>query len=111
MIQSLYSAQAWVVLLLGVAALAMELYAFIEAVRYPAATYSAAGKLTKAAWVGITGVAVLIGFAAVQQVFGIGLLAVVAAGVFLADVRPAIRQYHRPRRRGGASGRGPYGSW
>ena len=34
----------------------------------------------------------------------------VAAGVFLADVRPAIRRYTPTKRRGG-SGRGPYGSW
>ena len=53
----------------------------------------------------------LIGFAGMNQVFGIGLIPVVAAGVFLADVRPAIRRYTPARGKGGASGRGPYGSW
>ena len=53
----------------------------------------------------------LIGFAGMKQVFGIGLIPVVAAGVFLADVRPAIRRYTPARGKGGASGRGPYGSW
>lgn len=107
---ALYDAQAIVLLVLGVAALAMEVFAFVEALRYPAAAYAAAGKLTKQWWLIITGVAMLIGFVAVQAVFGIGLIPVVAAGVFLADVRPAVKRY-TPTRRKGASGQGPYGSW
>lgn len=111
MIESLYGAQNLVVLLLGVAALAMEVFAFVESLRYPASAYATAEKLTKKWWVAITGVAMLIGFASVNQVFGIGLIAVIAAGVFLADVRPNIRRYTPARGKGGASGRGPYGSW
>ncbi|MBW3083855.1 hypothetical protein KEM60_00033 [Austwickia sp. TVS 96-490-7B] len=109
---AIHSLQQLVMLVLGLAALGMEIFAFVEAVRYPAAAYAAAEKLTKAGWVGITGVAVLVGFVSVNAVLGIGLIAVVASGVFLADVRPAVRRY-APRRRGkgGPSGRGPYGSW
>lgn len=111
MMQSLDNAQALVVLLLGVAAFAMAVFAFVESLRYPAAAYAAAEKLTKQWWVGITAVAMLVGFVSMGNPFGVGLLAVVAAGVFLADVRPAIRRYAPARRKGGASGRGPYGSW
>lgn len=110
MMQSLYDAQSLVLLVLGVAALAMEVFAFVASLRYPTGAYAAAEKLSKKWWVGITGVAVLIGFAGMNQVFGIGLIPVIAAGVFLADVRPAIRRYS-PARRNGKSGRGPYGSW
>lgn len=111
MIESLYGAQSLVLLGLGLAALAMEVFAFVESLRYPASAYATAEKLSKKWWVGITGVAMLIGFAGMNQVFGIGLIPVVAAGVFLADVRPAIRRYTPARGKGGASGRGPYGSW
>lgn len=112
MIQSLDSAQAIVVLLLGLAAFCMEVFAFVEALRHPAPAYAAAEKLTKTWWVAITAVAMLIGFVSLRNVFGVGLIAVVGAGVFLADVRPAIRRYTPARRKGGgASGRGPYGSW
>lgn len=111
MMQSLDNAQALVVMLLGVAALAMQVFAFVESLRYPSAAYATAEKLSKQWWVGITAVAMLIGFVSIFNPFGIGLIAVVAAGVFLADVRPAIRRYTPVRRKGGASGRGPYGSW
>lgn len=109
--QSLDNAQALVVMLLGLAAFAMEVFAFVESLRYPAAAYAAAEKLTKNWWVGISAVAMLIGFVSIGNPFGIGLIGVVAAGVFLADVRPAIRRYTPARRNGGAGGRGPYGSW
>ncbi len=108
--QRLNNTQAVVMLVLGVAALAMEVFALVEAARHPAAAYAAADKLNKGAWVAITGVAALVGFVTVGNVLGIGLIAVVAAGVFLADVRPAIRRYTPAKRRGG-SGQGPYGSW
>lgn len=110
MLTALNDAQALVVLLLGVAAFAMQIFAFVEALRYPAAAYAAAEKLTKNAWLAITGVALLLGFVSVRNPFGIGLIAVVAAGVFLADVRPAVRRF-TPAKRKGASGSGPYGSW
>jgi len=107
----LFDAQVLIAMLLGLAALGMEIFALIEAVRHPASAYSAAEKLTKNAWVAITGIAVLIGFIGLQNPLGIGLIAIVAAGVFLADVRPAIRRYTPAKRKGGASGQGPYGSW
>lgn len=107
----LFAAQNWLALALGVAALAMEIYAFVDALRYPAQAYPAAGKLTKPIWLGILGVAVLVGFVLVQNVFGLAILGVVAAGVYLVDVRPALRAV-TPRKRGRrATGSGPYGSW
>jgi uncharacterized protein DUF2516 len=105
---AIYDLQAWVLLALGVAALAMEVFAFIDALRHSSAAYGYAEKLTKRIWVIILGVAMAIGFVAIRNVLGIGLIAVVASGVYLADVRPALRQY-RPRP--GRSTSGPYGSW
>jgi hypothetical protein len=76
-------------LVLGLGALALKVWALIDAVTRPADAYVAAGKLTKIAWVAILAIAVLIGGA---DVFGLfGLVGLVAAIVYLVDVRPAVR--------------------
>ena len=73
--QLFYGFQGLVLTALGVAALACELFAFIDALRHPEGAYLAASKRTRTFW--------LILFA---------LLGFVAAAVYLADVRPALRQ-------------------
>jgi hypothetical protein len=107
-------AQGVVAYLFWAVAIAMfivEVWAFADAVRRPAAAYAAAGKLTKQLWLIILGVALLFGLAgAVQLVWVIGILPIIGfigAAVYLADVRPAVRQYGR----GGSSSSGPYGPW
>ncbi len=103
------SAQGWVLLVLGVAALVMEIYALVDAVTHRTDAYPAAGKRTKNFWVILLVVAVALGFVSVFNVIGgfVGLLAVVAAGVYLADVRPALRQVTGK----GGQRQGPYGPW
>jgi Protein of unknown function (DUF2516) len=104
------SLQAGVLLLLSLAAFAMEVFALVDAVRHSDSDFVAAGKRTKTFWVAVTGVAAAIGFVRIGNPLGIfSLLAVVAAGVYLADVRPALAQV---RGRGGGRGNaGPYGPW
>lgn len=85
--------QSLILLVLGVAALGAELFAFIDALRAPERAFVAAGKKTKTFWLIITGLALLIGFIVVFNVLNLfGLLAFVGAAVYLADVRPALRQ-------------------
>ncbi|RBY97173.1 DUF2516 domain-containing protein [Blastococcus sp. TF02-8] len=71
-------------------ALALAVWAFVDALIRPANAYVATGKLTKPAWVGITAVAGLVikGFGLLSF---LGLPAVIAAVVYLVDVRPAVR--------------------
>jgi uncharacterized membrane protein len=106
---SISNAQGWVLLVLGVAALAMEVYALVDAVTHKTQAYAAAGKRTKQFWLIVLAIAVAIGFVTVFNVIGgfVGLLAVVAAGVYLADVRPALRQVTGK----GGQHQGPYGPW
>ena len=69
----------------------------------------AAGKRTKNLWVAVTAVAAVLGFVFVFNVLGfLSILAIVAAGFYLADVRPALR---RVTGRGTGSHQGPYGPW
>lgn len=105
------NAQALIMLALGLAAFALEVYALVDALRYQPQAYQAAGKLTKPGWVAILAVAVAVGFVTIGNVLGIGVLGVVAAGVYLADVRPALRAISPRRKSGRKGGQGPYGSW
>ena len=86
--------QTWVFTLLFYGALALTCWAFVDSLVRPAVGYVAAGKLTKPAWAGITGASI-----AVVLLFGplslLGLPAIIAAVVYLVDVRPAVRGLRR----------------
>src|SRR4029079_10896795 len=75
------SLQFYIALLLGLAALAMEVFALVAALRHRAEEFTAAGKLTKQIWTLILVVAVAIGFVTATNPLGIGILPVVAAAV------------------------------
>ncbi len=75
-------------------ALALTAWALVDALVRPAAAYVAAGKLTKPAWAAITALAVLVIFWQGPISF-LGLPAVIAAVVYLVDVRPAVRGLRR----------------
>jgi hypothetical protein len=101
------SAQNLVSLLLGLAALALEVFAFVDAIRHRPDAYVAAGKRTKQFWTIVTGISALVGFVFMFSPLNLlGILAVVGAGIYLADVRPALRQVS-----GRGSAQGPYGPW
>ncbi len=107
----------WFFEVLAVVALGFEAFAFIDAIRRPAQAFVAASKQTKPLWLIITGVATAIGIgtAAKGTVPGsfasIGILSViafVAAAIYLADVRPRVKDF---RSGGTGSHMGPYGPW
>ena len=98
-------AQLLVMFLLTLALFVVEAWAFIYAARRPAAAFTDAGKRTKTFWMVLTGVAMAIGFLGLRPPLGLGmstglldLAAIVAAAVYLADVRPAVRHYRRGSR-------------
>ena len=74
--------------------LALSIWAFVDALIRPATGFVAAGKLTKPGWAAITGLAALIIFWQGPMSF-LGLPAVIAAVVYLVDVRPAVRGLRR----------------
>ncbi len=83
-----------VLLALYYATLVLTVWAFADAVIRPAAGYVAAGKLTKPAWAGITALAAVIIYLQGPMTF-LGLPAVIAAVVYLVDVRPTVRGVQR----------------
>ncbi|RKW69820.1 DUF2516 family protein [Galactobacter caseinivorans] len=98
-----YAIGSWIFVAVTLFVAGLCIWAFLDCVRRPAANFQSMGKLTKKAWVAITGVAAVVTFFsfwfAFQAVWAFGgsagvgiftLAAAVAAGVYLADVRPAV---------------------
>ncbi|MEV1003622.1 DUF2516 family protein [Nonomuraea sp. NPDC050202] len=110
-------------LVLAVAILGMSVYALVHALRVPANAFISAGKLQKNLWLLILGLATLFSAAGALSYFqafmmvgggqfiGIGLglfsiAAVIAATIYIVDVKPAVKGM------GGRGGNnGPYGPW
>jgi len=103
---------------LALVALGLELWALVDCARHRANAFEATGKRTKTFWLALTAGATLVGsvyvisrsgggggFSGLLELFG--LAAVVAASVYLADVRPAVKDAGR----GGSRNTGPYGPW
>lgn len=92
---------------LGLATLVMAVWALSDAARRKPAVFDAAGKRTKGFWLGLTGGAAAVGLLGTLSpgvLLPFTLAGLVAASVYLADVKPSI----------GGSGRGssgPYGRW
>lgn len=110
------SLQTLIVLALSVLAFGLEVFALVDAARTRADAFTVTGKQTKTLWLVILGVSTALGFLSLplsgiaRDPFGLlSIVAVVAAAVYLTDVRPAVRQI-----RGGGGGprsSGPYGPW
>jgi hypothetical protein len=79
---------AGIFLIIYVATLALTLWALVDAALRPQAAFVAAEKKTKNFWLAILVVAAL---AAYIRLFT--FLAIIAALVYLLDVRPAVRSY------------------
>ena len=98
---------------LALAAFVVEAWAFIDAITRPTQAFVATGKQTKQLWLIILGVATAVGLwyginargLAVSQILPVA--AFVASAVYLADVRPKVKEF----RRGGGTSSGPYGPW
>ena len=107
-------------LALAVAAFGVETWALVDAIIRPKAAFAAAAamgdnaaqRLTKQWWLIILGVAFVLGLSAAAYGGGTGflsILAFVAAAVYLAGIRPKVREYSQ--RGGSRSSSGPYGPW
>ncbi|MBP0452092.1 MULTISPECIES: DUF2516 family protein [unclassified Kitasatospora] len=99
---------------LAVAILGFKLFALVDAAARPEDAYRAADKKTKGFWVAVLGVAfgldLLFGAKFLTSFLTLGGL--VAAIVYMVDVRPAIRELTgRGGDRDDRRNMGPYGPW
>lgn len=84
--------------LISLVLLVVEVIAVVDAAIRPASSYEVAGKQSKTFWVVILVLAVLL-----RGVGILGIAGLIAAIVYLVDVRPAIRDV--------SGGRGSQGGW
>lgn len=83
------------ILLIWFAIFVVKLWAFIDALTRPAPAYEATGKQTKVFWCVLLCVALFVSYSL------FALAGLIAAIVYLVDVRPAVREV----------GRGGQGGW
>ena len=78
------------VLLYGM--LALQVWALVDCLIRKPAAFPAVDKLTKPAWLAMLVLAALFAWLSQQPTGPISIIAVVVACVYLADVRPAVRE-------------------
>jgi len=84
------------VLFLGV--LALQLWALVDCITRKAPAFPAAGKLTKPTWILLTAVAVTPVLAWQDVTNLLAYIGIIVSSVYLADVRPAVREISGPSR-------------
>ena len=77
-----------VFLLVSLALLVIKVWALVDCAIRPARGFAVEGKQTKTIWLAILVVAVLVTYVGFLSILGL-----VAALVYLLDVRPAVRSY------------------
>ena len=110
-----YTPLTYLFVALALAAFVVEAWAFIDAIIRPAQAFTASGKQTKQIWLIILGVAFVVGLYFAAYGGGLagaaGMLSVaafVAAAIYLADVRPRVKEFRRGK---SSTSSGPYGPW
>ncbi len=91
---NVFAVESYLTLVMIFVLLAITIFAFINSLLYSAESYLAAGKLTKPAW------NIILGLAVVLQLVPAGLFIVrvamiIAALVYMVDVRPALAGLRR----------------
>ena len=87
--------QGFVLLILGIGSLLLTGFAAFDVLRRKGTLFPHVGRLTKPVWLGILAAAFLISIVSLGSPLALGILnvvGVVAAGVYLAEVRPKLRQ-------------------
>jgi len=102
------SLQQLIYLAFWAVAMGLSVFGLVDALRCRADAFTAAGKASKNIWLAVLGAAVALSIVSYPYPFQLtGILAVVAAGVYAADVRPALRKVMGR----GSSGDGPASRW
>jgi uncharacterized protein DUF2516 len=91
---NIFAVESYLTLLTMFVLLAITIFAFVNSLLYSAESYVAAGKMTKPAWNIILGLAVLLQLIP-AGLFIIRIALIIAALVYLVDVRPALAGLRR----------------
>ena len=96
--QTINNIESGLLMVLFVGVLALQLWALVDCITRKAPAFPAAGKLTKPTWILLTAVAVA-PVALLQDVTNLlAYIGIIVSSVYLADVRPAVREISGPSR-------------
>ncbi|MEU1985954.1 DUF2516 family protein [Nocardia sp. NPDC019395] len=85
----------WIMAALWLLALSTTVFALVHAVRQRPDAFTAVDKLTKPIWLGILGVAALLLLITPTRLTLFAFIAIIATGIYLADVRPKVDEVQR----------------
>jgi Protein of unknown function (DUF2516) len=91
---TVFQAENYFMLIVELVVIAVKIFAFVNSLMYSAEAYSAANKLTKPAWTIGLGLGVVVEIVLGGPVF-LTVAFLIAALVYLADVRPALASLTR----------------
>lgn len=96
--QTIHQIRQWLLLLLWIGVLALQLWALVDCIGRKAAAFPAANKLTKPTWILLNalGFAIVLIFQSVT--FLLCYIGIIVSSVYLADVRPAVKEISGPSR-------------
>lgn len=95
--QTIHQIRFWLLTLLWIGVLALQVWAVVDCVGRKAAAFPAANKLTKPTWLLLTALSLLI-VLVFHVTFLLSFIAIIVSSVYLADVRPAVREISGPSR-------------
>jgi hypothetical protein len=97
-VQTINQIQDWLMFVLLLGVLALQVWALVDCVSRKAAAFPAAGKLTKPTWVLMTALALIVVVLLRDVTNLVSYIAIIISSVYLADVRPAVREISGPSR-------------
>lgn len=96
--QTINTVQSWLLFVLFLGVLALQLWALVDCITRKAPAFPAAGKLTKATWLLLTALALVLVLLWQDVTNLLSFISIIISSVYLADVRPAVREISGPSR-------------
>jgi hypothetical protein len=96
--QTINTIQSWLLFVLFLGVLALQLWALVDCITRKAPAFPAAGKLTKATWLLLTALALVLVLLWQDVTNLLSFISIIISSVYLADVRPAVREISGPSR-------------
>jgi len=97
-VQTIDNFEAWLLRIVWIGVLVLQLWAFLDCISRKAAAFPAANKLTKPTWLLLTGLALAMVLLFRSVTFLLSYIGIIVSSVYLADVRPAVKEISGPSR-------------
>jgi hypothetical protein len=91
-VRTIQNTEDWIFLILFWFTIALKAWAFVDCLARKRAAFTAAGKLTKPAWALLTAFSLGISFLVQDALNLVSWILLIVSLVYLADVRPAVRE-------------------